>query len=107
MYKNGSSEYSRIVSIDVSQPGIQIANVYPSPFWNSLNVQFTLLGPAKVTLVLSDLQGRRLRTIEYKGAAGNNKVIIPDLGQLAGGMYILTLQSGGGSQSIRVLKSAN
>ncbi len=79
---------------------------YPNPFSGSTRIGFTVDEPGSVSLELYDLTGRRVRTVltGFKDAGSYEETL--DAGNLAGGMYILRLLSGGKSthRSITVIR---
>ena len=76
-----------------------VAQVRPNPFTDQLLVE--TIGPAPVTLLLSDVQGRLLR--QQRIPAGQPLTTL-DLGTLPAGVYVLTLRNSTGVRVQKVVK---
>ena len=63
-------------------------NVFPNPVRNLLNVKFELGYEADAQIVITDLQGRRIKQQEYFAAEGINQTTV-DVGTYAEGIYVL------------------
>jgi len=76
---------------------------YPNPFSSSTTIQYSLLQPARVTLELYDILGKRVRVLEqgYK-AAGEHSVHL-DAADLSTGVYFVRLTAGESSQTRKVV----
>lgn len=81
-----------------------IRNIYPNPFNSHLTISFGLPKPGDVTLSLTDLSGRHISDIIQSGpfAPGMHRMTV-DLNELAAGIYMLQLRSGGESRIEKVV----
>lgn len=99
---NGQLVSTTPVSIAESQSLILNA-VFPNPFKDELNIQINNQHNGKLTLQLFDAGGKIIVYIESKEEAGTlNKAI--KTGHLANGIYILTVDLNGKTQTLKVVK---
>ena len=80
-----------------------IADVYPNPFNSKVSIRFTVERSSKTVLKVWDLSGREVATL-YNGvsAAGQYKVVW-NAEELPSGIYLLHLESGTDTESVRVV----
>ena len=97
----------QIVSLNKPDPIL----VYPSPFYNRLNIVIISANLNNNTIIeLFDLAGRKMFSEEYfMNTSGNyyNTFIINNLENLANGIYILKISSGGKVTVKKVIKQSN
>ena len=67
-------------------------NVFPNPTDNNINVTWTGLKSARVTVCVMDMEGRTLKSVDV--AMPSNGTVI-SVGQLPAGMYMCQVASGG------------
>lgn len=104
----GVFEYQEGVFINETKPAELVLSVYPQPITASSRLSFYLPGPGKVSIQISDLNGR----LVYEGRpfhlnAGTHVIHLTDLlpmSRLSGNVFVLHLQTEGGSQQIKMLK---
>lgn len=71
---------------------MELAN-YPNPFSNQTTLRFTLTESSEVSIEISDITGKQLRTESHgRFDAGSNSILI-DKKELKSGMYFLRLHS--------------
>ncbi|KAA9332240.1 T9SS type A sorting domain-containing protein [Hymenobacter busanensis] len=90
---------------DLTSLGNHLYPVYPNPAGaEALHVGFTLARAAPVTLTLRDANGRVVRTLlrHERRAAGPHEVLLP-AAQLSAGLYLLQLETGGFTQTQKVM----
>jgi len=75
---------------------------YLSPL-NDLLVRFSYYEITDLHLALLDITGRNLFQSQFTSTPGTNKKEIP-IGDLAKGIYIVTLTGAEGSESVKVVK---
>ncbi|HYV94158.1 MAG TPA: PKD domain-containing protein [Chitinophagales bacterium] len=69
-------------------------NIYPNPFSDEATISFTVTENSPVTITLTDVQGRLLRTVLSEIlSAGDHAVMIPKK-NLPAGIYLLQLKQG-------------
>lgn len=76
---------------------------YLSPYINSLTLSFSSLETSNLQLTLYDITGRIILQQNITSIPGINKKEIP-FGNLAQGVYVVTLSGAGGSMSRKVVK---
>ncbi|MFC4230749.1 FG-GAP-like repeat-containing protein [Parasediminibacterium paludis] len=100
--KDGSFTYSKIVSCQLS--GISRAlTVYPNPVKDNLFVQITSTKAEKITLQLTDLQGKLLQQEDTQVGIGNVSLSV-NTSALANGSYVLVVKGSGGVQQKQFVK---
>jgi len=108
---NGCVAFDTIIINPASQIGFrnmqtefEDMGVYPMPFDNMLNVEFTSKneGPAQIRLL--NLLGQVLQKENVQAEAGHNAKALNVSGTLAQGFYFVELYKDGYSEGIRVLK---
>jgi ELWxxDGT repeat protein len=72
------------------------AHVYPNPASTNAHISFTLASAAKLTVRLTDIQGRILHTITKQYNAGKQEIALP-VQELATGIYIYSLMDAEGT----------
>lgn len=86
----------------VRTESIEYFNIFPNPVTDQSTVSFKLIEPGLVSFILYDMAGRIFQQIaEQNYEAGHHEVAMP-LGSLPNGMYLLKLQGGNGSKTLRL-----
>ena len=75
---------------------------WPNPVQNMVTLQLQNLSTAPTTLRLFDLAGRVVKTEEIKVEVGTWEGVL-DLGQLPNGLYLMQLQNGVNTQTIKLV----
>ena len=86
-------------------PNTTVANAYPNPFIDRTTLRFDLPAKGNMTIVISDVTGRKVATIANSKAfaKGINEVSWQPGREIAPGQYIATLYSGNTVvQSVRI-----
>ena len=79
--------------------------VYPNPFANSTNINFTLPSSGKYSVILYDNTGRRIRVLRHGWAEAGLRNIVPiDGSHLAAGVYYIKVQAGEQIQTLKLFK---
>jgi len=88
--------YAGAGSGDLQSPlAFELLAPHPNPFNSRAWITFSLPADAEVGLTLYNLEGRLVRNLAGGNmAAGSHRLMI-DAGELATGMYLLRLESGG------------
>ncbi|MCB9315649.1 MAG: T9SS type A sorting domain-containing protein [Lewinellaceae bacterium] len=81
--------------------------VYPNPVGEVLGLEYELVRPQKVQIHLFDNRGQLIGDLLLgaQRAAGPQTEALHLPANLAGGMYILTLETEGGSRAVRIVKA--
>lgn len=87
----------------VAEPVLSQLRVYPNPATDVLTVDFTTATAGSSTLLLTNLLGQRVRTLNERRLAPGTHTRTLDLRTLSTGQYTLTVQTPDGSQSRIVL----
>jgi len=101
---DGSATYSKIASVYINPPPM-IATVSPNPFTDAINMSLQLEQPQQLHIRLLDFTGKEMLAIPFYGQKGMNTVQIPQLGRLAGGLYILQLLTAGQEMQFKLVKA--
>jgi hypothetical protein len=81
----------------------RISSVYPNPFRTRLTIEVELVNPMPVFLTIYNIAGQQVARLEGGyGTAGKN-VFIWDARELAAGIYLIRIQSGGVSVTSKVV----
>jgi hypothetical protein len=95
---DGNSAINEISGIDKNT-----LKVYPSPFNNILNIDFSLTEGATTIVQILDLTGKLVYTENANSFAGENKISI-DLSALTPGFYFMVLNRGKETYAERIIK---
>jgi plastocyanin len=95
---DGSSAINEISGIDKNT-----LKVYPSPFINILNVDFSLTESIATIIQVLDITGKTVYTENINSNIGENKISI-DLSALTPGFYFMVLNRGKESYAERIIK---
>ena len=96
---------SATAAVDV-QPGYELS-VYPNPAGNNFRLNIEATHHTRTTaarLVLYDLLGRTLTTLNLELAPGLNTIKSDQLPDLAPGQYVVTLYTPAGVETLRLVK---
>ncbi|MES2431274.1 MAG: T9SS type A sorting domain-containing protein [Bacteroidota bacterium] len=91
---NGLAKYSKIITLHIAK-GIVLNNISPNPFSSFINVNLVTEKDVPLTITLTDLIGRKIKSISYAAKAGLNKVSLTSLSSIAKGTYIIQLTAAG------------
>ena len=94
--KDGSITYSKVVSCQL-QDGSKTLSIYPNPVEATLFAQVTSSKAGKVTIVVTNMQGKQLRQQTAAVNAGVTTLSV-DATSLATGSYVLVITNSDGEQ---------
>jgi hypothetical protein len=88
-------KYSTIVRISrkTFEAGI---NVYPNPFQDKVNITLHSRSVQTITLTLTDITGKVVRTETKKVFIGENNILLGELEKASKGIYIITVRDDNG-----------
>lgn len=96
---DGKVSFSNTISVffsdsktDSDNPSVLSLTTYPNPTSEDVNVRFELKNKAKMTVTLTDLNGRSLYTFQETFSEGIHNFVLPTQ-DLAQGVYVLTMRS--------------
>jgi hypothetical protein len=91
--KNGSVAYSRTLPLNTSSYGEASLSVYPNPVKDLLHITLNNV-TGSFSLIITNVEGKRLLTKQFAGAGLNNIVTLNTSG-LAAGIYFLRVEGSG------------
>jgi sugar lactone lactonase YvrE len=100
--KDGSFTYSKVVAVTLNVKSKTI-NLFPNPVKDNLSVQFTSTKADKLTLQVTDLQGRLLQQTDTQVGIGNVSLSV-NTAALAKGSYVLLVKTSGSVQQKQFVK---
>ena len=87
-------KYSKIITLRTVK-GIVLSQVSPNPFTESVLIKFDAAKSANMTLRITDMMGRPVKTQNFISKSGMNSVVTSGLQQLAAGTYIIEISAEG------------
>ena len=96
---DGKFSYSGIETVYI-ESAFNDVSINPNPVKGDSKVVFELGASGQVKMVVSDLSGKSLLVSEHNAKAGSNSIDL-NTSQLTAGMYLLTLNNGTKSSTIR------
>ncbi len=97
-------KYSNIVSLNTAGLGFAVKSLI-NPFDNYLSFDVMTPDDRHTVITLFDGYGRQVKQTETQVYKGFNKMVVPELGALSNGTYILRIQAGGQVINKRVIKT--
>jgi len=104
---SGNFKYSGITLIRRDKTQYTVNPVYPNPFDNKMTVSIESPYATVVDLSLSDITGKIVKSSSYNLKAGNNKIDLTELDNLAPGLYVLRVRIDYLSTSLRLILAGN
>jgi hypothetical protein len=103
---NNSFVYSNVVLLDIEHTRFEVKALV-NPFDNY--VSFTVITPAdkEATILLFDSYGRQVLQQKKALLKGLNKIVLPDLGNLSDGNYILRIEAGANIVNKKLVKHSH
>lgn len=91
---NQTGKYSDVIALYVGT-NVSLAGVSPNPFKDIITVTMNVERNMPLDIILSDMMGRKVKSIKYSANAGQNRISIDGLGKLSKGSYMLEINSVG------------
>jgi hypothetical protein len=104
MNNDGSFTYSNIVSVKVASNNNNYT-IYPNPFSNNINIDYTSLTNETATLKLISDDGKLINSQKVSLRIGENHLKIINNDKLTKGIYIVELSTNSKRLLKRVLKN--
>ncbi len=102
---DGKSTYSNIIAILNKEKGFDIVGMTPNPVINKTVLSIASATATNMTIVVTDITGKKVATRSIKLVAGSNQVIL-DFSNLASGSYQVTGYSAeDGVETYRFIKN--
>jgi len=67
-------------------------SIYPNPARNKLNIDFSLLKDAEISIIITDISGKQIQNKNVVAQTGSNKYIL-DVSNVSKGFYIIRLKT--------------
>ena len=92
---DGTTEYSNVVEVEVTQPiEYSLSQNYPNPFNPSTTIAYSIPQDGLVTLKVYDILGKEVVTLINEEQSAGTKNITLDASELSSGVYYYRLVSG-------------
>jgi|GEM_PF-2078907 len=101
---DGKMQTSNVIAIERESDKLAVASVYPVPTNNSVFVDFDNNQDSDVQIVITDVAGRQVMTVQVTAIRGNNKAEI-NLASLSAGTYFMSLSNGESTVVERIIKN--
>lgn len=102
---DGNSTFSQIVAVRLDGVAMDAVTLYPNPFTSNIKLQLRSVKEEDVTVRIISTGGQVAAKRSVVLQPGDNIVVIKDLESLARGIYILELQTAGGTISQKIIKN--
>ena len=103
--ENDQSATTTGVRNNTISPAAPKCSAYPNPFGDELNVLMVAPTAGSYQLLLRNLNGQVLQTLEVKAVDGINRIAIPLTGQgLVPGMYLIDIRNDQFNTTLKVVK---
>ncbi len=102
---NGKSTYSQIVKVGVNTESVNVVSAYPNPFTTDYNVSLTSAKSGEATIVMVDMQGRKVANISTSVNAGVNTIPVNNMATIDKGVYFISVTVAGETQTIKLVKN--
>jgi len=97
-------EYSKIATISLSDAGSPVISVTPNPFTGYVKVTVQTPEAAQLSLKLSDVTGKTIKTAYQSVAKGETIIPVTGIDQLVPGIYLLSVQYNGRVYTYKLVK---
>ena len=98
---DGSTSLSEAVVLARPAVAARLLRPYPNPTRSAATVPFALPKRQAVRITLYDIMGRRVRTLVEGERSGRHEIPL-NVSQLASGMYVIRMQTGGMTDTQRI-----
>lgn len=100
---SGQEKYSPVVIIKQNSKGFN-ATASPNPFTDHLRVQVESDKKENAVIMLTQLDGKRLRIQNASINKGSNVIWLDELDNLPGGIYLLHINTGSEKRTLKVIR---
>ncbi|MBX7140573.1 MAG: T9SS type A sorting domain-containing protein [Chitinophagales bacterium] len=104
VHSDGSFEYSAVRWISLDESSHQTVLAYPNPFFDELSLMWYAGGSGTGLIQVSDFSGKMVLEKEIPYTEGNNFLMLDQLASFPDGVYILQLNTGRSSRTLKVVK---
>lgn len=92
--RDGRVTYSFIVPVKRSEESSAQLSVWPVPVKTEMNIAFNSKEAGEVTVKVTDIAGRKVKTDQFLSEPGRNIIQVNDISGLNAGVYIVQVWSG-------------
>jgi len=96
-------QFTGFTGVQSAEPDSRNASIFPNPFSDQTAISFTTSRPEKITITISDVNGKVVKQIENFLTSAGDHVIILNRNQLASGMYFYEMRSAEKSMSGKMI----
>ena len=100
---SGNTKYSSIVKIRLNSKGFYV-EATPNPFAEQLRLQVDVTQKENATITINGITGNRVLQQKAILNKGSNVILLDKLGNIPAGVYMLTVITDSGKQTLRVVK---
>lgn len=100
---SGHEKYSPVVTIKHNSKGFDVS-ASPNPFTDHLRVQVESDKKENAIIVLTHLDGKRIRVQNTSINKGSNVILLDELDNLPGGVYLLHINTGTEKRTLKVIR---
>ena len=90
--KNLVSKYSDVIAMYIGK-NISVNTINPNPFKDRISVTINAERNMPLSIAITDMMGRKVKTVKYAATAGINRINIDGLDKLSKGSYMLEINS--------------
>ncbi|NJO24551.1 MAG: T9SS type A sorting domain-containing protein [Bacteroidia bacterium] len=101
---NGQTSYSKTITAEIHTPAVALKSIKPNPFMDRIEATVNLERTGTIILDLIETTGKRIIHKMYEGVQGANTIVLTDLFRLQKGVYILRINTGEITESIKLVK---
>ncbi len=95
-------KYSNVIALHADKE-FAVYNISPNPFTDLLNICIDVILDVPLQISLSDVAGRKIKTINYAAKKGSNNISMTGLSTVSKGTYFVEINSGGESVSRQLI----
>ena len=88
---DGMEQYSRVLILKPGNLQRSHVKVLPNPFKDVITINYPSNSQEIIKILLTDVYGHVIRTVQREISAGENSIAIGNLGHLPAGMYFLSI----------------
>jgi hypothetical protein len=101
---SGKEEYSNTVTVHLDKQGTLITGMQPNPVRDKLNIGLNMPASGKISIMLSDMNGKIIRRELAQAPKGFSTYIIKEMQQLSSGIYFVSAEFEGQTVTFKVVK---
>ena len=99
---NSNIKYSKIIVLHINK-SIVLNFIGPNPFSTAINLNLNSLNDAPLKISMSDMAGKKIKTINYEAKKGLNNVVLKEFDAMSKGIYLIEVTAGGENVSRQLI----